>query len=164
MSKLKSNKPPAKLVPATTSPEQQALKLGFAIHDAARLRRQVFDAELRPAGFTTAQAAVMRHLSQKDGLSQSELAQQLELGKVAVGECVERLVAADFVEKRASDSDRRSWNLFLTVAGREAVIKLRGVALGLNERILAGLSADEVHGALQTLERIKANLLGLARA
>jgi len=143
--------------------EQQALKLGFAINDTARLRRQVFDAELRPAGFTTAQASIMRHLSQRDGLSQSELAQQLELGKVAVGECIERLVAAGFVEKRASDSDRRSWHLFLTMAGRESVNKLRAVALGLNARILTGVTGVEVRAALRVLERIKANLLDLTR-
>jgi len=123
----------------------------------------VFDAELRPAGFTTAQASIMRHLSQRDGLSQSELAQQLELGKVAVGECIERLVAAGFVEKRASDSDRRSWHLFLTTAGRESVNKLRAVALGLNERILTGVTGVEVCEALRVLERIKANLLDLTR-
>lgn len=151
-------------VTTTESPlEQQALKLGFAINDAARLRRQVFDAELRPAGFTTAQASVMRHLSQRDGLSPSELAQQLELGKVAVGECVERLISAGFVEKRASAHDRRSWHVFLTPAGRQAVSKLRAVALGLNDRILAGVGDAEIRATLEVLDRIKTNLLALSR-
>jgi DNA-binding MarR family transcriptional regulator len=145
------------------SAEQQALKLGFAINDTARLRRQIFDAALRPAGFTTAQASIMRHLSQKDGLSQSELAQQLELGKVAVGECVERLVSAGFVEKRANDVDRRMWNLYLTAEGWQAVTKLRGLALGLNTRIMAGVSPAEVRESLRVLEILKRNLLELTR-
>ena len=72
--------PPCQPATAESLDEQQALKLGFAINDAARLRRQVFDDALRPVGFTTAQASVLRHLSQRDGLSQSALAQQLELG------------------------------------------------------------------------------------
>lgn len=150
-------------VPQDSNDEQHALKLGFAINDVARLRRLAFDTELRPLGFTTAQASIMRHLSQKDGLSQSELAQQLELGKVAVGESIERLVAAGFVKRRESNADRRMWNLYLTEEGRQAVIKLRGLALGLNETIMARVSPAEVREALRILEIVKANLLDLTK-
>lgn len=148
---------------AGTADEQRALKLGFCINDTARLRRLAFDAVLRPEGFTTSQASVLRHLSSKDGLSQSELAQQLDLGKVGVGEIIDRLAAAGFLERRASEIDRRMWNIFLTPAGRRAVTKLRRLALRQNERILAGLSPEQVREALHILEVIKSNLLQMTR-
>ena len=150
-------------VDAESAAEQHALKLGFLIHDTARLRRLAFDAALRPLGYTSAQASVLRHLSSEHGLTQSELAARLDLGKVALGETVARLEAAGLLERRGDDGDRRLKRLHLTAAGRRAITKLRTLAVGLNEGILAGVDDADVAAAHRILAAIKANLLAMSR-
>ncbi|MBI4694117.1 MAG: MarR family transcriptional regulator [Gammaproteobacteria bacterium] len=151
-------------VDAESAAERRALKLGFLIHDTARLRRLAFDAALRPLGYTSAQASVLRHLSSEHGLTQSELAARLDLGKVALGETVARLEAAGLLERRGDEGDRRLKRLHLTTAGRRAIAKLRTLAVALNEGILAGVDAADVDTAFRILAAIKANLLAVSRA
>ena len=154
---------PARGADVDSAPAQQALKLGFLLHDTARLRRLAHDAVLRPVGFTTAQASLMRHLSQQDGQTQSALADALDLGKVALGEMVERLALAGFVRRAGDAADRRTKRVFLTAAGRLEIDTLRAIALDLNEEIYAGLRAADIDQAARILGIVKQNLLRLTR-
>jgi MarR family transcriptional regulator for hemolysin len=149
--------------PTAPSREQHELRLGFLLHDTARLRRSAHDAVLRPAGFTTAQASLMRHLAREDGQTQSALAEALELGKVALGETVDRLEAAGYIERRACPLDRRAKRIHLTRAGRAALDGLLDIAVALNADIYAGLSTAELDTATRVLDAVKQNLLRMTR-
>ena len=61
------------------------LRLGFLVHDVSRLRRRVVDRALKPLGVTRSQWWVLAFLSRSDGMSQVALADELDLGKVALG-------------------------------------------------------------------------------
>ncbi len=147
------------LAPDEGSDEDWAIRLGFYIHDASRLRRIVYDAALKPLGVTRSQAWVIAYLSRKDGMAQSDLANQLDLGKVALGGLVDRLEAVKLVERRADGTDRRVKRIFLTPEGRKVVARMRKIASATNEDILRGINASQVRAAAQTLRAIKANLL-----
>ena len=67
------------------------LRLGYLIHDVSRLRRLSFDRELAPLGITRSQWWVLAFIARNDGLPQTELANELEVGKVALGALVDRL-------------------------------------------------------------------------
>lgn len=144
---------------ATVSDEDWAIRLGFAIHDTSRLRRAVFDAVLKPAGVTRSQAWVLAYLSRSDGMAQSELAHQLDLGKVALGGLVDRLETTGMVERRADASDRRVKRVFLTAAGRAVVTRMRKISRPTNAEILAGIAPADVRATARTLRKIKHNLL-----
>lgn len=147
------------LTGANSSDEDWAIRLGFYIHDASRLRRIVFDTVLRPLGVTRSQAWVIAYLSRQEGMAQSDLANQLDLGKVALGGLVDRLEATGLVERRADDGDRRIKRIYLTTEGRKVVARMRKIATFANADILKGISAQDVQSTAQTLKAIKANLL-----
>ena len=149
----------AALGEANSSDEDWAIRLGFYIHDASRLRRIVYDTALKPLGVTRSQAWVIAYLSRKDGMPQSDLAGQLDLGKVALGGLVDRLEATGLVERRADAADRRVKRIFLSSEGRKVVSRMRKIAAATNSVILNGIPAAEVKAAAQTLHAIKANLL-----
>ncbi len=149
----------AALGSAQHSDEDWAIRLGFYIHDASRLRRIVYDTALKPLGVTRSQAWVIAYLSRQDGMPQSELAAQLDLGKVALGGLVDRLEAAGLVERRADAGDRRVKRIFLSSDGRKVVTRMRKIAAATNAVILAGIPARDVKAAAQTLSAVKANLL-----
>jgi DNA-binding MarR family transcriptional regulator len=147
-----------------TSEEDWGIRLGFSIHDTSRLRRIIYNQALKPAGVTRSQAWVLAYLSRQDGMAQSELAAELDLGKVALGGLVDRLEAAGMVERRGDARDRRMKRIFLTAVGRKVINKMREISAVTNTRILEGVDPAEVRATVRTLQRIKANLLRMAAA
>ena len=102
-----------------------SLRFGFLIHDVSRLRRVVVDRALKPLGITRSQWWVLAFLSRRDGMTQTALAADLDLTKVAIGGLLDRMEAAGFVERRADQSDGRARRVYLTRAGAKMVNAIR---------------------------------------
>lgn len=136
------------------------LQLGFLIHDTSRLRRAAFDRYLKPLNITRSQWWVLAYLSRKDGMTQSDLAQELDLGKVAVGGLIDRLQKNNLVRRVADPNDRRVNLIYLEPESRRLLSSLRKANHKFNARILAGLSDKQLVAAAETLEVMKRNLLG----
>src|SRR5918999_1618942 len=86
-----------------------------------RLHRRVsaaVAAELKTLGLSIPQFDVLSTLTEREGLTQQELAQRLYVTKGNVSGLIDRLVEAGLVERRASPGDRRSHALHLTRDGR----------------------------------------------
>lgn len=136
-------------------------RLGFLMHDVSRLRRAVFDEFMKPAGVTRSQWWILAHLSRRDGMIQSDLAEVLELGKAALGGLVDRLEAAGFVERRPDGADRRVKRIHLTVKGTRMVLKMRRQSDAMSERILHGLTAVQRRSLTGMLNLVKRNLVSI---
>lgn len=76
-------------------------------------------ARLRVLGLSVPQFDLLSTLSEREGITQSELAERLYVTKGNVSGLVDRLVEAGMVERRAIANDRRSYALHLTPHGRE---------------------------------------------
>lgn len=76
--------------------------LGFALADVTRLLRTVYDARLSGKGLSGASWRVLAYLYREDGLTQTKLANLLEVSRPAIGQMIDRLEASGFVERRAS--------------------------------------------------------------
>lgn len=139
-------------------------RLGFLMHDVSRLRRAVFDEFMKPAGVTRSQWWVLAHLSRRDGMIQSELAEVLELGKAALGALVDRLEASQFIARRPDPADRRVKRIHLTPKGTRMVLKMREQSDTMSERILAGLTARQRRELTAMLDRVKRNLMSIRHA
>lgn len=140
------------------SDEDWEIRFGFLLHDCARLRRVVIDETFKPLNVTRSQAWLLAYLSRSDGATQSELAEQMNLGKVAVGGLVDRLEANGMIERRAHPSDRRVNNIFLTDTGRNVVREIRKLTLIANEDMLKGFTVKDLKAIVSLLEKFKQNL------
>ncbi|MDQ2184878.1 MarR family transcriptional regulator [Alcaligenaceae bacterium A4P071] len=129
------------------------------MHDVSRLRRKVFDDVMKPVGVTRSQWWVMAHLSRHDGMSQSDLAEVLELGRAALGGLVDRLEATELVRRESTPADRRAKLVFLTDKGRGMIDTMRGQSDRMSEVILAGLDHDDRLRLTEMLTTVKRNLL-----
>ena len=136
------------------------LRLGFLIHDVSRLRRSAFDRCLKPLSVTRSQWWVLAYLSREDGMTQSQLAEELDLGKVAVGGLIDRLEKSGLVRRDADPSDRRVNRVFLEPKSKQLIAKMRKVSHKMNGHILAGLNDAELERSATTLDAMKRNLLG----
>ncbi|MFT3821201.1 MAG: MarR family transcriptional regulator [Rubrivivax sp.] len=135
------------------------LRLGFLIHDVSRLRRSAFDRCLKPLNVTRSQWWVLAYLSREDGMTQSQLAEELDLGKVAVGGLIDRLEKSGLVRREADATDRRVNRVFLEPKSKQLMTRLRKASHRMNEQILAGLTDDRLETTGATLDAMKRNLL-----
>jgi DNA-binding MarR family transcriptional regulator len=136
------------------------LRLGFLIHDVSRLRRSAFDRCLKPLKVTRSQWWVLAYLSREDGMTQSQLAEELDLGKVAVGGLIDRLEKAGLVRREPDATDRRVNRVFLEPKSKQLIARMRKVSHRMNEQILAGLRDRDLETAAAALDAMKKNILG----
>jgi len=134
-------------------------RLGFLMHDVSRLRRKVFDEAMKPEGITRSQWWVMAYLSRHDGMSQSDLAEMLDLGRAALGGLIDRLEALGLVRRDSHEHDRRAKLVFLTPAGGAMIERMRAKSDRMSEAILQGLDLDQRHQLAEMLVLVKHNLL-----
>ena len=73
---------------------------------------------LKSLGLSVPQCDVLTTLTEREGISQQELAERLYVTKGNISGLIDRLAAAGLVERRSIAGDRRSHAIFLTPAGR----------------------------------------------
>lgn len=139
-----------------------SLRFGFLIHDVSRLRRIVVDRALKPLGLTRSQWWVLAFLSRRDGMTQTALAADLDLTKVAIGGLIDRMETVGFVERRSDERDARARRVYLTRAGLKLVSTIRESVDAVEAEILATVTEDELDAASLVLLKIKSRLLELA--
>jgi len=138
------------------------LRLGYLIHDVSRLRRMMFDRALAPLGITRSQWWVLAFISRKDGLPQVQLANELDVGKVAVGALIDRLETSGFVIRQADPVDRRIKRVYVTKQARGFLEKLRKETDKFNARIVNGIDRKQLEAASEALLAMKHNLLAMS--
>jgi len=138
--------------------EDWIIRLGFLIHDCARLRRLVLDEKFKPLHITRSQAWLLAYLSRSDGAPQSALAEQMSLGNVALGRLIDRLETRGLLERRTEPTDRRVNNIYLTQAGKKVIVQMRRLTLEANESILRDIEFADVKETAQLLTLLCSNL------
>ena len=121
--------------------EDLSRNFGFLLNDVARLMRTVYDRRVKSLGLTRSQWWVLNHLFRGDGVTQTELAETLEIEKPTLGRLLDRLEAKGWVRREDDATDRRAWRVYLTDEVGPAMRELRAVAAELRRDALAGLSA-----------------------
>jgi DNA-binding MarR family transcriptional regulator len=136
-----------------------SLRFGFLIHDVSRLRRVAVDRALKPLGITRAQWWVLAFLSRRDGMTQTALAAELDLTKVAIGGLLDRMEAAGFVERRSDQYDGRVRRVYLARAGAKMVNAIRENVETVELEILGRIPEEALAQASETLRVLKETLL-----
>lgn len=137
------------------------LRLGFLVHDISRLRRSVIDRVVRPLGVTRSQWWVLAFLSREDGMHQVALADELDLGKVALGSLLDPLTTARLIERRADPGDKRIKRVFLTEKGIRLVQTIRENVADVERRLLQGIAKKDLEATVRALRAMKGNISGV---
>ena len=119
----------------------------------ARMQAAVGD-RLREIGVSIPQCDVLTTLTEKEGVSQQELAKRLYVTKGNISGLIDRLAEAGLVERRSTAADRRQHAIHLTKAGRAMADK----AIQVQRRWIAATLGRMTEPALEALE---AQLIGL---
>ena len=136
-----------------------AIRFGFLIQDVARFRRVVIDRVLKPLGVTRSQWWVLSFLSRRDGMTQTALAADLDLTKVAIGGLLERMEAAGMIERRSEDQDARMRRVYLAREGTRLIKQLRSQIKDFEIEALEGFTDKELTTSFASLRKMKKTLL-----
>lgn len=138
------------------------IRIGFLIHDVSRLRRVLFDSRSPHLDITRSEAWVLTGISRRSsGISQTELAKVLGLGKVATGEFVGDLERKGFVIRRLVDGDRRAYSVQLTQRGRNILSRISDIVTQMNVEIFENVSALDLQQFFDTLKNMKLRLIAM---
>lgn len=115
---------------------------------------------VRTLGLSIPQFDLLSTLTEREGISQSELAERLYVTKGNVSGLVDRLVQAGLVERRAIAGDRRSYAMHLTPEGR----RLAEAGIATQRDYVAQTLGKLAPTDLAELDRLVLSWRDLARA
>ena len=130
----------------------------FTISDVGRLLRTYADQKARLHGMTRAQWAVLLRLERREGLKQSDLADDLDIQPITLTRLVDRLCDSGLIERRPDPADRRAKRLYLTPAARPLLDRIATQVEELAETVLAGVDPAAVGIMLTQLGLARDNL------
>lgn len=105
---------------------------------------------------------MLAFISRKDGLPQTQLANELDVGNVAVGALIDRLESSGFVIHQADPVDRRIKRVYVTKQAKGFLEKLRKETDKFNAKIVRGIDRGQLDGASHALLAMKHNLLAMS--
>ena len=138
--------------------------IGFLIGDISRLIRRTFDERAKEIGVTRPQWRVLTWLKRHEGISQSALADKLELDAMTLCRMVDRLQDANLIERRPDPADRRAWQLFMTSKGLALSEQLAPIGEQLLEDALTDMLSPDRERFQALLELFRSNLQAIDEA
>ena len=110
---------------------REAMKLAnqlcFPLYAAARNVTGLYTPWLKPLGLTYTQYIVFLVLWEKDGISVSEIGEQLMLDNGTLSPLLKKMEQAGYIERRRSREDDRVVEITLTEAGRALQEKAKDI-------------------------------------
>ncbi|RYZ30943.1 MAG: MarR family transcriptional regulator, partial [Sphingobacteriales bacterium] len=121
MMELKPEGSARDLIRASTNESYRAHSdLLYLMHELSRMVSTHADKHLAKAGVTHVQWWAMMHIYEHEGLTQTQLAERMQMGRASFGKLVERLEAKAWIERRPDSTDSRVRRVFL----RHAAVSL----------------------------------------
>jgi DNA-binding MarR family transcriptional regulator len=129
----------------------------YSMHELSRLISNHVDRYMTPRGVTHVQWWALMHIFEHEGLTQSELADVMQMGRASLGSLVERLEAKRWIERRADASDSRLRRVYLRHEAIPIFTHMTVEAKALFKAFLAGISPAEEKRLLSGVRKIKQN-------
>lgn len=128
-------------------------KLAILSHTVSSLVAHVYDKRF---GLTIPEWRVIAIVGRFPGLSAVEVAERTMMDKVAVSRAVTKLIKSGRIDREFADADRRRSILNLSEQGQQVHDEVAPLALKMEDDLLHGLSADEIHTLNGVIERLLA--------
>lgn len=125
---------------------------------ACKAHRGSVGGVLAEVGLHVGQEMVLSHLWSRDGLTPSELADQLGVEPPTVTNMLSRMEKAGLLERCRDQRDARCTRVYLTEKGRELRGPVEQRWAVVQERAFAGITAEEEALLRSLLARIHGNL------
>lgn len=134
--------------------------LGTMLRKTYREFGRQLQAKLAEYDISLAMWYFLRHLWERDGLTQRELAARVGLMEGTTTDLINRLEARGFVVRVRNRDDRRKINVYLTRPARLLQPKLVPLAFAVNESATQGIAPEDYAVFQRVLRQIRKNVSG----
>lgn len=107
---------------------------------------------------TRAQWRVLAAIHLREGATQREISDTLDIGTVATGQTIDRLEEAQWIERRVDRSDRRVRRLYVKAAAMPALERLGLLGDREEQAAMIGISTRDMQQLSLLLETVIENL------
>lgn len=132
-------------------------ELFYMMHELSRLISTYFDQAMAEHQLTHAQWWSMMHVSENEGVTQTELATIMQMGRASAGKLLERLEAKGWIERRPDAADSRVRRVYLTSAAPRVLEVMAGEGVNLFRDFLSGIPVEEEEAMLVGMRKMKTN-------
>jgi len=124
----------------------------------AQAYRSLSDTFMDQVDMHRAQAMLLCRLFEKDGMTQSEIADQLSVQGATITNMLQRMEEAGLVTRRRDAEDNRLVRVYLTEAGREKERASNEQFMKLQEAIFAGINDADREALRRILKQMLQNI------
>jgi DNA-binding MarR family transcriptional regulator len=110
--------------------------VSFLLKRAAQYSADLFAEQLGKTGLTQRQFTLMETVLANEGASQTELVKTTGIDRSTLADLVNRLETQGYVRRERSSTDARVNYVFLTDHGRDTVLKVKPVAMLVDEALV----------------------------
>ncbi len=132
--------------------------IGFVLLKVFRAHQGLVRCKMRDLGLHRGQPPVLFALYENDGMSNSEMAEYLEITPATLTNKVKRMEKSQLVVRRGDPDDERLSRIYLTDKGRGLMDTLRGSMIDMEEIILSGFSDSETEQLKTLLKMVVENV------
>ncbi|MBP2631655.1 MAG: hypothetical protein H6Q70_2283 [Firmicutes bacterium] len=132
--------------------------VGYLIQQISHLLEQLCNKNLINEGLSISQARVIYLLYQNDGMTQTELQQDLLIKASSITKLIDVLAEKGLVTREASSDDARIKKIYLTAEGRKKEENLYKISEATEADLLSTLSDSEGKELIGMLKSIKSYL------
>lgn len=125
--------------------------LGYLLKEASSALRAAMEEVLRPLGMTITHYSCLELLSQRPGLSNSELARGAFVTRQSMNVLLQTLERDGFVTRPAEPPVGKALPARLTERGRQSLAKATAAVRSVEVRMLSGMTEAEQAGARKIL-------------
>jgi DNA-binding MarR family transcriptional regulator len=129
----------------------------WELHRAARVAARHFERAVEGAGIGTAEFGVLACVNDEPGITQAEIARQLDVRAQALTAPIDRLQRRGLLEGTATGRGRRS-HLTITAGGRAVLDAAWPLIVALNEPANLGLTQHAAQALAQQITRLRHHL------
>ena len=132
--------------------------VGYLFVQVMKIHRKLAETGLNDFGLHVGQELILLWLYEQDGMTQSELADVLDIEAATVTKVLHRMEAAGLIERRQDSDDARVSRVYLMPKSRQLIEPLRGLWADVEQKTVKGLSEPEVILLRRLLVQILENL------
>jgi DNA-binding MarR family transcriptional regulator len=133
-------------------------EMDFLIANISHLHHLRAHQLLEGIGLYRGQPPVLFALWEKEGLTQTELAEQMKIAPATVTKMLQRMEKSGFIQRRPDAQDQRVTRVYLTETGRSVQSQVEEIWKTMQLDAFSNFSSDELNTARLILTRIRDNL------
>jgi len=131
----------------------------FQLAKASQTGTKFLNLKVSGLNITPVQAMVIGFLSEQDQIMAGELGKKVELDSATLTGILDRLEAAQLIERKGNPDDRRSIKIHLTKQGKETGLEARKLIEEANKEFLAALTENEKRELRSIIKKLREPLI-----